>query len=316
MLNADKPWLWKADIAASVDLFNNWFLDVAPLTYRQERVKATEEVKDAILKASDLLAITPETLRRHPRILPILRMSTAPPLARDRLIGLAGVPDSVVDVMEKGALPSRSSDPKFTQHLERLVAIITRMVDDDIFPWVDQKRSPTESERMRAATIVADRRCYAATNPIIRNAHEQRQLSLIRSLLDAHGYKLRSYPSGTAPTAMTPGTYSIRMGVRGGGTRKVNIPVDVIAQPMQPRESRLPLFIEMKSAGDFANVNKRRKEEATKLHDLQAAHGQDVQLILYLCGYFGSPYLGYEAAEGLDWVWEHRTDDLLQLGLE
>jgi hypothetical protein len=25
--------------------------------------------------------------------------------------------------------------------------------------------------------------------------------------------------------------------------------------------------------------------------------------------------LGYEAAEGIDWVWEHRIDDLLKLGL-
>lgn len=181
---------------------------------------------------------------------------------------------------------------------------------------VEQKRTPTEAERIRASTIVADRRCYAATNPIIRNAHEQRQLTLIRNLLDAREYNLYAYPSGTAPTAMTPGTYSIRMAVRGGGARRVNIPVDVVVQPKRSREGRLPIFIETKSAGDFANVNKRRKEEATKLHDLQAAHGEGVQLILYLCGYFGSPYLGYEAAEGLDWVWEHRTDDLLQLGLE
>ena len=28
---------------------------------------------------------------------------------------------------------------------------------------------------------------------------------------------------------------------------------------------KLPLFIEAKSAGDFANVNKRRKEEAVKM---------------------------------------------------
>lgn len=29
-----------------------------------------------------------------------------------------------------------------------------------------------------------------------------------------------------------------------------------------------------------------------------------------------SGYLGYEAAEGIDWVWEHRPEDLLQLGLD
>jgi hypothetical protein len=36
---------------------------------------------------------------------------------------------------------------------------------------------------------------------------------------------------------------------------------------------------------------------------------------LFHCGYFDTPYLGYEAAEGIDWVWEHRIDDLEQFGL-
>lgn len=34
-----------------------------------------------------------------------------------------------------------------------------------------------------------------------------------------------------------------------------------------------------------------------------------------LCGYFDSGYLGYEAAEGIDWIWEHRIDDLAAFGL-
>ena len=34
-----------------------------------------------------------------------------------------------------------------------------------------------------------------------------------------------------------------------------------------------------------------------------------------LCGYFDSGYLGYEAAEGLDWIWEHRISDMEALGL-
>ena len=67
--------------------------------------------------------------------------------------------------------------------------------------------------------------------------------------------------------------------------------------------------------GDFTNTNKRRKEEAIKIHQLQAAYSATVPFVLFLCGYFGSDYLGYEAAEGIDWVWEHRIDDLGKLGL-
>lgn len=114
---------------------------------------------------------------------------------------------------------------------------------------------------------------------------------------------------------MEPGTYTFRLNLPVGKTVKVNIPVDVVIQPKKPPKDRLPIFIEAKSAGDFTNTNKRRKEEATKIHQLQATYGATVPFILFLCGYFGSNYLGYEATEGLDWVWEHRIDDLLKLGL-
>jgi hypothetical protein len=115
---------------------------------------------------------------------------------------------------------------------------------------------------------------------------------------------------------MEIGTFSFRMNVVVGHENKVNIPGDVVIQPKQPRPDRFPILIEAKSAGDFTNTYKRRKEEATKIHQLRDTYGETAQLILFLCGYFDSGYLGYEAAEGLDWVWEHRIEDLLQLGLD
>ncbi len=75
-----------------------------------------------------------------------------------------------------------------------------------------------------------------------------------------------------------------------------------------------PILFEAKSAGDFANVNKRRKEEAVKMSQLRKTYGNRISFNLFLCGYFDSGYLGYEAAEGIDWVWEHRIDDLEYFG--
>jgi hypothetical protein len=74
-------------------------------------------------------------------------------------------------------------------------------------------------------------------------------------------------------------------------------------------------FIEAKSAGDFTNTNKRRKEEAQKMNQLRDTYGENVRYLLFLCGYFDSGYLGYEAAEGIDWVWEHRIEDLEEFGV-
>lgn len=95
----------------------------------------------------------------------------------------------------------------------------------------------------------------------------------------------------------------------------MKIPVDTVIMPKTAKARELPIFIEAKSAGDFANVNKRRKEEAVKMAQLRHTYGDEVRFNLFLCGYFDSGYLGYEAAEGIDWMWEHRIDDLAEFGL-
>jgi hypothetical protein len=114
---------------------------------------------------------------------------------------------------------------------------------------------------------------------------------------------------------MPAGTFSFRMNVVVGKSHKVKIPVDVVIKRKKGRLRELPILVEAKSAGDFTNVNKRRKEEAMKMTQLRDAYGQHLQFILLLCGYFDSGYLGYEAAEGIDWVWEHRISDFDKLGI-
>jgi type II restriction enzyme len=99
-----------------------------------------------------------------------------------------------------------------------------------------------------------------------------------------------------------------------GGVKSVNIPIDAVINPRANKRS-FPIFFEAKSAGDFTNTNKRRKEEAAKMSQLRSTYGNKVQFNLFLCGYFDSGYLGYEAAEGIDWVWEHRIDDLAKFGI-
>ena len=99
-----------------------------------------------------------------------------------------------------------------------------------------------------------------------------------------------------------------------GSEDRINIPVDVVILTKSAQAGDFPLLIEAKSAGDFTNVNKRRKEEAAKMQQLKNTYG-NVSYSLFLCGYFDSGYLGYEAAEGIDWIWEHRINDLEQLGI-
>ena len=318
-VNRDKPDRWKADIEQSVDMYNNWFIRFAPEAYRTTRFQTTIDVKATLEATENLTDIDVELLRANPSILPTLRMATCPPLAMDRLIGLAGVPANLVKVMEKeGKLPRRMSRQEVDSALGKVAAIIQKMADKDILVWLEWGDAPSEQERYRAATILADRLCGAVANPIIRNAQEKRQLDAIAAWLEDRGYA--NLPAGGQRSYdnMEPGTFSFRMNVpaeQEGTDRQVNIPVDAVIMPQAARPRDLPLLVEAKSAGDFANVNKRRKEEAAKMSQLRQSYGEDVRYILFLCGYFDSGYLGYEAAEGIDWVWEHRIGDLEEFGL-
>jgi len=287
----------------------------APEAFRSTRIKTTEHVKAALLATRDLRSLDGATLRANPSALPTLRMCTAPPLAVDRLVGLSSANKSLIGRMEEGKLAARMKEELLIEHLGSVCRVLTELLDRDIFPWLDSGKNPTDHERDRASTIIAGRLCSAVANPIVRNAQEQRQLKTIGEWLDARGYRKQPHPAGKPLTEMEAGTYAYRLNLRVGTSLKVNIPVDVVIQPKKPGNARMPILIEAKSAGDFTNTNKRRKEEATKIHQLQTAYGATVLFVLFLCAYFGSDYLGYEAAEGIDWVWEHRIDDLAKLGL-
>lgn len=318
-INSDKLHLWKADIAQSIDFYNDWFLRFAPATYRKQRVIRTKEVLEAFEKTANLTKVTPDVLRESPGLLPILRMATAPPLARDRLIGLAYLNKAMVGAMEGSdekapRLPVRMDAKTLEEGLDRICEIIAELADRDLLPWLDSGKASSKDELDRSATVIADRLCGATSDPIIRNAQEKRQFAAISRWLRRNGYKQVDTDDARDLIAMAAGTFTFRLTLPAGKKRKsVNIPIDCVVKPLHAAEGTLPVLIEAKSAGDATNTNKRRKEEAQKFTQLKERYGKDVRFILLLCGYFDATYLMYEAYEGLDWVWEHRLDDLKTL---
>jgi len=313
-VNRDKVDLWKADVAKSVDFYNEWFMNFAPKAFRDTRIETTVQVEQALLQTDNLTNIHPEILQQHPSVLSMLRMTTCPPIARDRLIGLAGVSPNLVRNMEKEArVPPKMKQAELIKQLGMIGDIIEKMADPDIFVWTSRGDMGTKDEVHRASTIVADRLCGAVADPIIRNAQEQRQLASMKVWLESRGY--RELVSGEAKDwlSMPNGTFSFRFNVpveQGDEGKKVNIPVDAVIMRKNAEKGDFPALFEAKSAGDFTNTNKRRKEEAVKIQQLRHTYGEKITFDLFLCGYFDSGYLGYEAAEGIDWVWEHRIDDL------
>lgn len=312
-VNRDKVDLWKADVAQSVDFYNNWFINFAPNTYRETRLETTEKVGKALFLTKNLTEITPVVLKDYPSVLPMLRMATCPPIARDRLVGLAGVSQNLVRSMElDDRIPPRMNPAELDKQLEMIGNIIKQLADPEIFVWKERGDIGKGEEIYRASTIISDRLCGSISDPIIRNAQEKRQLQSIKEWLNVRGYRELENKDIKDLKAMPPGTFSFRFNIpiELEGGKQVNIPINVVIMSKYAQQGDFPALFEAKSAGDFTNTNKRRKEEAIKIQQLKKTYGSKITFDLFLCGYFDSGYLGYEAAEGIDWVWEHRIDDL------
>ena len=314
-INANKPRLWKADVAASVDQFNQWFLQFAPEAFKTTRATTTEHVKAALVATNDLRKLTTDMLKAHPEALPTLRMSTAPPLAVDRLIGLAGASKNLVGCMEAGKLPKRMEVTELETNLAALCRIIARLLDTDIFPWLENGHEPTEHERTRAATIVVDRLCSAVANDIVHEAHYRDQLSEVAAYLNSRGYREHLHPLDQQFTKNDPGTYTFDVAVPLVMGTEAMTKIDVLIQRKRLHFDQLPLLLDVKSAMTFAMANKHNGEGVEKLKRLRMTYSRSVPFVLILGGFFDAGYLGVQAAEGVDWVWQHRLGDLEGLGV-
>lgn len=316
-INRNRSELWKSDVQKSVLYYNEWFLNFAPEAYIKARKDAIDKVESAFRKTECFNSLSIDMLKNAPESITILRLSTTPPLARDRLVGLAGISKNLIEKMEEGRFPPNMKPKEIDDSLGRIIEIISRLLDADIMPWLERKSYPHEIDRLLATQVIGDRVCGSLSDPIIRNEQERRQLANISSYLDSRGYKFVESKDISDFEEMACGTYSYHLNVPAmkRDHSSVNMPIDVVIKRMDAKAGELPVLIECKSAGDFTNTNKRRKEEATKVEQLKMKYGNKVEFVLFLCGYFDSGYLGFEASERIDWIWEHRVEDFKKLGI-
>lgn len=301
---------WKSDSWKSVEFYNQWFMSYAPKAFRSARKGVLTRVNDTFTHTNDLTSIEIQTIMDYPQILEVLRMVTAPPLAQDRLVGLSNMNKSILKSLENGKIPKDIDATKAA--ISKMILTIKKMIDKDIFPWLSGKKI-TNQQRSRSASIIADRLTGVLSDPIIRNEQEKRQLLALSNYLNSKGYQYVPKISGIDSMEIKTYSFHANVPVKLSGGSKINMPIDVVIKTSE--SNNLPILVECKSAGDFTNTNKRRKEEAIKVSQLKGTYGDQIIFCLYLCGYFDTGYLGYEAAEGIDWVWEHRTSDFDKLGI-
>lgn len=316
-INADKPQQWKADVAQSISRYNDWMGREAPRAYRELRLRTAARVEAVLAATAQLTHITPAALRQDPGMLSILRATTTPPLSRERLCGLAQVPVALVTEMERdGRVPPHLIEAVVNDDLRRIGAVLAQLADRDIFAWLEQGAPLTQAQIRRAAMIVADRLCLASAESAVRDAHAQAQRTIIVRWLQGHGYQRAADARQLGLGHLTPGAFAeplhlpILPATRGGqGT----IQADVAVMSTHAAPGDLPVMILARAFADVARAHKKRIEDAGILAALRRTYGDGVRVVVFLGGHVDSAYLGAMAAEGVDWVWEHRAEDMAHL---
>ena len=85
----------------TLNMYNDWFINFAPEAFRNTRIRTTRDVEHTLKITENLTNVSIDILEENPSVLPTLRMSTCPPIAVDRLIGLAGVSNNLVHSMKR-----------------------------------------------------------------------------------------------------------------------------------------------------------------------------------------------------------------------
>ncbi len=293
------------DIDRSVAEYDEWYLAASAGVLAEARGRAAREVEEAMLATGDFRMFGAEALIARPSALFVARMCVSPLMTRDRFVGFSGANKSLVTAMERdGVIPAKTS--RVGMQLQVMCDFLRPLLDRGLFCWIENDRAPTVEERDKALLVIGERLASAFYLPVFRNAQEAKQKELLRAYLEGKGFE----ESRESPFEMSPGTFGFGRNVRvereDGNSQ--SLPVDCVVSPL---DAKLPLAcVELKSAGDFTNVNKRRKEESDKYDALKRAYGDNAVFLLQLFGYFGHSYLGFQAAAGIDWAWDHRLGDL------
>ena len=155
-VDLDKPHRWKTDIAESVRAYNRWFLASTSKAFRAQRELAAAQVHNAMTRTANLTRIDFATLEDHPRILPSFRTPTCP-RPRQRSSGWAGwcYRELSSEDEKEAVLPPRMPPVELYRNLAGMGSILTSIVDQDISPWIAERRTPVGDETKMASIVIA-----------------------------------------------------------------------------------------------------------------------------------------------------------------
>lgn len=298
-MNAPRTWTLPAprrDAEAAKALFRKQRLD-EPLALYSRFFAAFVPVFGAIIDRLPSLAddpLDPADMAelvgdREMRV--AFRYLAAPPVSEDDLKTLAETTLSAAALRDDAGQARRVRDT------------VLHIVDPHRFPWLGERRGPTEHERTRAiiasAALVAARKVETSRRSNAKKEQEEAVKAVLRNIGFAEAPP-RDIPLLDAAPA--PGTFC-------GESKLGDSRADLVIRLHDHRV--MPL--ECKASNSAVNSFKRINHEAAgKARAWLAGFGKrQVVPGAVLSGVFGPANLATAQAEGLTIVWSHRLRDLV-----
>ena len=306
-MNSGSPEKWEADRILARDEMISWLAENAESS--QLRIELEHKSSIAVQLLEQNLDIR-NTIIAFPESLTTIRALTRRDVGTSQFATFTGFGETTIRRIEGGV-----NAP--TDFIDKATLILETELDYALVPWLRERRTATVDERNRAVCVSADRILRRATSTALRYQHEPRQLAKLETFLSSQGLKKHDFYTLVNPlTDVIPGTYAFRVNVNGKTSEDLILKqnVDVLIKPFSYASDALPIFMEAKSMSDEVNPNKRQKEEAQKISNLIRMWGSrstsDIIYLLLLGGTVPRRYLEVEAGSGIDWIWEHRVEDL------
>jgi hypothetical protein len=309
LMNAKSSENWERDRVLAKEEIIEW---LAITTSTKNSRSLLENQITLLLDELARLNSVEKAIVKNPRILTSLRSLTRRDIGTSQIATFLGVGTSMYEAIERAEKP-------VAPILSGIVSLLEKELDESLAPWIVENRNPTKEEMNRSVIVAADRILKRSTSTELRYKHEPRQLDKLKEYLDSKGYSEVSGTGISNPRKdMKPGSYAFRVNIDGltidGVTLKQN--VDTLIMPFSKSSGLLPIFLEAKSMTDEVNPNKRQKEEAQKVDNVRRKwqdKSERLNFVLLLGGTVPRRYLEVEAGSGLDWIWEHRVNDLDKL---
>jgi len=156
-------------------------------------------------------------------------------------------------------------------------------------------------------------RVIRTSDPLLSDL-EKYQLATLKRWLLRHGYRQIASDEVCNFDAMLPGTFTIPLTLFAGKKQTpVKTSIACLVKLLRSSKRDQLFVIEIKTSGNTAITNRWRKKETQRFVQLKEQYGENIKFILLCCGYLDPGYLGYVGAEGIDWIWAYRLNDLSAL---